>query len=115
MRAGDVTTARIREGAIFIRPISVWDTTGTLGELYIEIIMLFPLAVRRVMGCKAPRQAPGVPRYVHAERVPLHPNVSRRSAPSSDNQMSLLGNSGRRAAIPGFFPVCKTGVVTPWV
>jgi len=80
VRAGHVTTARIREGAIFIRPISVWDTIGTLGGLYIEIIMLFPLAVRRVMGCKAPRQAPGVPRYVHAERVPLHPNVFRRSA-----------------------------------
>ena len=41
-----------------------------------------------------------------------HPNVSRRSAPSSDNQMNLLGDSGRRAAIPGFFLVCKTGVVT---
>src|SRR5262249_52364261 len=41
-----------------------------------------------------------------------HPNVSRRSAPSSDNRMNLLGNSGGRGAIPGFFPVCKTGVVT---
>src|SRR6516162_1334665 len=31
-------------------------------------------------GTQGASQAPGVPRYVHAQRVPLHPNVSRRSA-----------------------------------
>jgi hypothetical protein len=34
----------------------------------------------RVMGGKAPRQAPGLRRHLQAARVPLHPNVSRRSA-----------------------------------
>src|SRR5262249_53694921 len=43
---------------------------------------------------------------------PLAPERLRRSAPSSDNRMNLLGNSGGRGAIPGFFPVCKTRVVT---
>ena len=31
-------------------------------------------------GTQGASQAPGVPRYVHAQRVPLHPNDSRRSA-----------------------------------
>src|SRR6516162_11332566 len=53
----------------------------------------------RVMGRKAPRQAPGVPRYVHAQRVPLHPNVSRRSAhPSFGVSEAKLQTPGAKNA-----------------
>src|SRR5262245_58749401 len=42
-----------------------------------------------------------------------HPNVSRRSAAASAKLMNSLGNPRRCGAIPGFFPVCKTGALTP--
>ena len=58
-------------------------------------------------GTQGASQAPGVPRYVHAQRVPLHPNDSRRSASNSIKQLNQLGNYCRFAAIPAFFPVRK--------
>ena len=40
-----------------------------------------------------------MPRYVHAQRVPLHPNVSRRSAhPSIRGERSKVANPGCRHA-----------------
>ena len=74
-------------------------------------------------GTQGASQAPGVPRHKrvharlvtrrgHAPRVPrTHPNVSRRSAAVAAKLMNLLDNYRRWAAIPGFFPACKTGVV----
>src|SRR5215831_11801818 len=38
------------------RRIALWDTIGTLTPLSIEIVVLFPPLVRRVMGRKAPRK-----------------------------------------------------------
>src|SRR6516162_9735380 len=50
-------------------------------------------------GTQGASQAPGVPRYVHAKRVPLHPNVSRRSAhPSIRVGEAKVANPGRRHA-----------------
>ena len=46
----------MRERAIFIGLISVWDTIGTLAAIGLEIISLFPPVVRCVMGRKAPRK-----------------------------------------------------------
>src|SRR6516165_5443251 len=95
-----VTSASMRERAIFIGSISVWDTIGTLPSSGVEIVTLFPPVYCCVMGRKAPRQAPGVPRYVHAQRVPLHPNVSRRSAHPrfgvSEAKMQTPGAETRR-------------------
>src|SRR5262249_61625379 len=76
-----VTSARMREKAVFIGSISVWDTIGTLAAIRIEIVMLFPPVVRRVMGRKAPRKRLAcrvmcTPHGCSAE----HPNDSRRSA-----------------------------------
>jgi len=50
-----VTSASMREMTVFIGPISVSDTIGTLPQASVEIVKLFTLAVRRVMGRKAPR------------------------------------------------------------
>src|SRR5262249_11677054 len=46
----------MRERAIFIGLISVWDTIGTLAAIGVEIVTLFPPVVRCVMGRKAPRK-----------------------------------------------------------
>src|SRR5215467_10445323 len=63
-----------------------------------RVISAFTRVLTRY-GTQGASQAPGLPRHVQAQRVlRTHPNVSRRSAPSSDNQMNLLGDSGRRAA-----------------
>ena len=56
MTAVVVTSASMRERAIFIGLISVWDTIGTLAAIGAEIITLLPPTVRRVMGRKAPRK-----------------------------------------------------------
>ena len=56
MSALVVTSASMRERAVFIGSISVWDTIGTLPPCGIEIVTLFSPAVRRVMGRKAPRK-----------------------------------------------------------
>jgi len=58
-------------------------------------------------GAQGASQAPGLPRHVQAQRVPLHPNDSRRSASNSIKQLNQLGNYCRFAAIPAFFPVRK--------
>ena len=51
-------------------------------------------------GTQGASQAPGVPRYVHAQRVPRkHPNVSRCSAhPSMRGERSKVANPGRKNA-----------------
>ena len=65
-------------------------------------------------GTQGASQAPGTPRYGVPHGCPAeHPNVSRRSASVSAKLVNSPNNSCRCAAIPGFFPVCKTGVVTP--
>ena len=51
-----VTSASMRERAVFIGSISVWDTIGTLRPSGIEIVTLFGLVYCRVMGRKAPRK-----------------------------------------------------------
>src|SRR5215831_19792121 len=51
-----VTSANMRERAIFIGSIPVWDTIGTLPPSNIEIITLFPPVYCCVMGRKAPRK-----------------------------------------------------------
>jgi hypothetical protein len=50
-----VTSASMREMAVFIGSISVWDTIGTLPPSGIEIVWLFRLVSCCVMGRKAPR------------------------------------------------------------
>jgi hypothetical protein len=50
-----VASASMRERAVFIGSISVWDTIGTLPPSSIEIVTLFRPAYCRVMGRKAPR------------------------------------------------------------
>src|SRR6516165_3391447 len=82
----------MRERAVFIGSIAVWDTIGTLRPSGIEIVTLFRLLHSRVMGRKAPRKrlaycvisaftrvfdAHDTPHGCFAER----PNVSRRSTP----------------------------------
>src|SRR5262249_44093902 len=93
-----VTSASTRETLIFISSIAVWDTIGTLGASFLEIIRLFPPAVCCVMGRQAPSQRL-VCRVIsaltrvfdarwRAQRVPrTHPNVSRRSAAVSHKLM----------------------------
>src|SRR5262249_54616284 len=71
----------MRERAVFIGSISVWDTIGTLPPSYIEIVKLFRPVYCCVMGRKAPRKRLAcrvmcTPHGCSAE----HPNVSRRSA-----------------------------------
>jgi len=86
-----LTNASMSERAVFIGSISVWDTIGTLPPRAIEIVALFPPAVRRVMGRKAPRKrlaCRGESAFTrvfhalwHAQRCLAQlPNVSRRSA-----------------------------------
>jgi hypothetical protein len=53
--SGFACCADMREMAVFIGSISVWDTIGTLPLFYIEIIALFRLPYCCVMGRKAPR------------------------------------------------------------
>jgi len=48
-------SASMRERAVFIGSISVWDTIGTLPLSGIEIVTLFRLIYCCVMGRKAPR------------------------------------------------------------
>ena len=106
----------MRERAIFIGSISVWDTIGTLPASGIEIVTLFRPVYCCVMGRKAPRKrlaCRGESAFTrvlhalwHAPRVPrTHPNVSRRSAAVSSKLMHPLDNSDRLAAIPASFPV----------
>src|SRR5262244_3543130 len=64
----------------------------------------------RVMGRKAPRKRLACRDTARPTGARWHPNVSRRSASLSSKLMNSLINSGRCAAIPGFFPVC---IVTP--
>src|SRR5215472_11842505 len=65
-------------------------------------------------GTQGASQAPGTQRYgVPNGCSAEHPNVSRRSAAVSAKLMNALDNPRICAAIPGFFPACKTGVVTP--
>jgi len=90
----------MRERAVYIGSISVWDTTGTLAPICIEIVGLFPPVVRCVMGRKAPRKrlvcrVMCTPHGCSAE----HPNVSRRSAhPSLPGERSKVAKPGRRHA-----------------
>src|SRR5262249_17750576 len=56
MSALVVTSASMRERAVFIGSISVRDTIGTLAAISIEIITVFPPLVCCVMGRKAPRK-----------------------------------------------------------
>ena len=108
-----VTSASMREMAVFIGLISVWDTIGTLPAPGIEIVTLFRPVSCCVMGRKAPRKRLAR-RVMACPRVPrTHPNVSRRSAAALAKLMNSLGNPRPCHAIPGFFPVCKTGVLTP--
>jgi hypothetical protein len=105
-----VMSASMRERAVFIDLISVWDTIGTLPPLGVEIVTLFPPAVRRVMGRKAPRKrlvcrvTSAFTRVFdarwHAPRVlRTHPNVSRRSAhPSIRVGEAKVANPGRKNA-----------------
>src|SRR5262249_60392268 len=51
-----VMSASMRERAVFIDSISVWDTIGTLPPFGIEIVMLFRPGYCCVMGRKAPRK-----------------------------------------------------------
>src|SRR5262245_31838814 len=53
----------MRERAVFIGSISVWDTIGTLRPSGIEMFTLFRPVYCCVMGRKAPRWAPGVSRH----------------------------------------------------
>ena len=53
-----VMSASMRERAVFIGSIPVWDTIGTLPLPGIEIVRLFRPVYCRVMGRKAPRQYP---------------------------------------------------------
>ena len=50
-----VMSASMRERAVFIGLISVWDTIGTLPPSRVEIVMLFALSYCCVMGRKVPR------------------------------------------------------------
>jgi hypothetical protein len=102
----------MRERAVFIGLISVWDTIGTLPPSYIEIVTLFRPGYCCVMGRKAPRKRL-VCRVIsaftrvfdarwRAQRVPrTHPNVSRRSAHPffrvSEATMQTLGAENRAA------------------
>ena len=98
----------MRERAIFIGLIPVWDTIGTLRPSDLEIVTLFPPAVRRVMGRKdlARRRAcRGESAFTrvfhalwHAQRCLVqHPNVSWRSAhPSIRVSEARLQNPGRK-------------------
>src|SRR5262249_31114835 len=82
----------MRERAVFIGSISVWDTIGTLPPSGIEIVTLFrPVYCCCVMGRKAPRKRlayrviSAFTRVFDAHDTPHgcsaeHPNVSRRSA-----------------------------------
>ena len=56
MSAVVVTSASMREMTVFIGPISVSDTIGTLAPCIIEIVTLFRLVYCCVMGRKAPRK-----------------------------------------------------------
>src|SRR6516225_11588399 len=76
-----VTSANMRERAVFIGSISVWDTIGTLPPSGIGIVTLFRPVYCCVMGRKAPRKRLAcrvmcTPNGCLAQ----HPNVSRRSA-----------------------------------
>jgi len=51
-----VMSASMRERAVFIGSIPVWDTIGTLPLPGIEIVRLFRPVYCRVMGRKAPRK-----------------------------------------------------------
>ena len=51
-----VMSASMRERAVFIELISVWDTIGTLPLPVIEIVTLFRPVYCCVMGRKAPRK-----------------------------------------------------------
>ena len=96
MSAVVVMSASMRERAVFIGSIPVWDTIGTLPPSGIEIVRLFRPVYCRVMGRKAPRKRLGLPRHVQAQRVlRTHPNVSRRSAhPSFGVSEATMQNSG---------------------
>src|SRR5215831_18902439 len=75
-----VTSANMRERAIFIGSIPVWDTIGTLPPSNIEIITLFPPVYCCVMGRKARLASAWHAALRRAPRVlRTHPNVSRRS------------------------------------
>jgi hypothetical protein len=50
-----VVSASMRERAVFIGSVSVWDTIGTPPPSGIEIVTLFRPVDCRVMGRKAPR------------------------------------------------------------
>src|SRR6516225_3138788 len=86
-----LTNASMSERAVFIGSIFVWDTIGTLPPRAIEIVALFPPAVRRVMGRKAPRKrlacrntarptgASHAPERLSALRPPLDSGLVKRS------------------------------------
>ena len=76
MSAVVVTSASMREMAVFIGSISVWDTIGTLAPCIIEIVTLFRLVYCCVMGRKAPRKR-------LARRVMACPRVPTRTRTSS--------------------------------
>src|SRR5262249_8331661 len=103
----------MRERAVFIGSISVWDTIGTLPPLAFEIVGLFSPVYCRVMGRKAPRKRLACRDTARPTGARWHPNVSRRSAAVSAKLMNSPDNYRRCAAITGCCRVCRTGVVTP--
>src|SRR6516162_10260073 len=98
-----VMSASMRERAVFIDSISVWDTIGTLRPSGLEIVMLFRLVYCCVMGRKAPRKrltcrvmacptgaaaperfsAPPTPRFGVSEAKLQTPDAKKRAAGTS--------------------------------
>ena len=70
----------------------------------------------RVMGRRAPRKRPGVPRYGMPNRVPLHPGACRRSAHPSrwgfnftTRAQSRRGNE--ECCVNGLFEIVRVNIV----
>src|SRR5262249_5408447 len=67
-----VTSASMRERAVFIGSISVWDTIGTLAPGFSEIVTLFRPVYCCVMGRKAPRKRLACRVMANLRHMPLH-------------------------------------------
>jgi len=103
-RAVVVASASMRERGVFIGSMPVWDTIGTLAAISVEIITLFPPAVRRVMGRKAPRKRLAYRVMIRPTGVPPSTRTSLGAPPLRWlNYWDLLCISGR-AVLSRSFP-----------
>src|SRR6516225_9299382 len=99
-----VTSANMRERAVFIGSISVWDTIGTLPPSGIGIVTLFRPVYCCVMGRKAPRKRLAYRVMIRPTGVPPSTRTSLGAPPLRWlNYWDLLCISGR-AVLSRSFP-----------